>query len=95
MKKFAIIVAAIAASVPGFINGLDTERTINQDNRDAMLRERFFSWCAAEGYRLDTMSENASETLWIDVWAETEDYQAAADSIDRVLRDRKISYFLK
>lgn len=95
MKKFAIIAATIAASVPGIINGLDTERTINQDNRDAMLRERFISWCAAEGYRLDTMSENASETLWLDVWAKTEDYQAAADSIDRVLRDRKINYFLK
>lgn len=94
MKKLLLLSILLVPAVPCFLAGIDTTKTMNEDNRDAMLRERFISWCAAEGYRLDTMSENASETLWLDVWAETEDYQAAADSVDRVLRERKINYFL-
>lgn len=94
MRKLLFIAAVIAAIAPGLLAGVDTEKSRIQDQRAAMLRERFFSWCNVNGYRLDTMSENASETLWIDVWAETEDYQNAADSVDSVIKAQQINNIL-
>lgn len=85
MKKIMLLAVLLAPCVPSFVVGVDSQMQSIEDNREVMLNKRFHSWCDANGYSYYGMTENESETLWLDVWMETEDYCNAIDSIDEVL----------
>ena len=94
MKKIAVIAVTIAAAVPSLLFGIDTTERMNQDRRDVMLRERFISYCQVNGVDYYALTNSEREVYYLDVWAETDDYQEAQDSIDRVLSDRVKNYIL-
>lgn len=85
MKKLLLLAALLLPAVPSLMAGIDSQVTFSEDQRDKLLGERFKAWCLQEGYDYYGMSENDSETLWLDFWCETDDYQAAVDSVDSVL----------
>lgn len=85
MKKILILAVLALPCLPSLIAGVESQKETNETRRDKMLNQRFEAWCNANGYDYYGISENDSETLWVDFWMETEDYQNAVDSIDEVL----------
>lgn len=94
MKKLIITAVCTAAILPNLIQGIQSEREHKQDQREAMLEQCFISWCGANGYDYWSMQRSEREAIAADVWSESDEYQEAQDSIDRVLRDRVINYML-
>lgn len=85
MKKIIVFAVMLLPALPSFITGIRSQMQTTEENRDAMLNQRFEQWCYNEGYDYYGMTENESESLWCDVWMECEDYESAVDSIDNVL----------
>lgn len=85
MKKILLLAVLLLPAVPSLMAGIDSQVAFSEDQRDKLLGERFKAWCLQEGHDYYGMSENDSETLWLDFWSETDDYQAAVDSVDSVL----------
>lgn len=90
MKKLLLLAVLLAPCVPSLMVGIESQHQTDVENRDRMLNERFQKWCDANGYDYYGMSENESEVIWLDVWAETDDYVDALDSIDSVLSLRTL-----
>lgn len=95
MKKLLLLAALLLPAVPSFLAGINTTNQMSDDRRAAMLEQRFICWCSANGYSYYTMQRSERERLYLDVWSELDDYQAAQDSIDSVFSAQRRDYLLK
>lgn len=85
MKKLLLLVVLTLPCLPTFILGIADQCEFDEQKRDKLMLERFEQWCRTNGYDLNSMSEDEGETLWMDVWSETDDYESALDSVDAVM----------
>ena len=85
MKKLVISAITLIAILPSLCAGIDTDKRIREDRRNAMLEERFEKWCYLNGHNYAAMTAYERDVLAGDVWIETDDFQMASDSIDKVL----------
>ena len=92
MKKIILLAVLLLPAVPSLVAGIESQSETTDIRREKLLNECFHRWCDAEGHNLEAMSENDGETLWVDVWMNTDDYQEAVDSVDGVLRSEKLSH---
>lgn len=85
MKKILLLAVLLLPAVPSLVVGINSQSDTTEARRAAMMEERFKAFCSATGFDYYGSTEAELNNYYDDFFMETDDYQAAADSVDSVL----------
>lgn len=85
MKKILLLAVLLLPAAPSLVVGINSQSDTTEARRAAMMEERFKAFCSATGFDYYGSTEAELNNYYDDFFMETDDYQAAADSVDSVL----------